>query len=176
MKPAFLALAFALMFVEVGSAQKPRKFEPEYLSVFYGLGDSGQAIELERQIPNYILKGSKVLLVIPGEKSPVRFNAGSQMQFVVHVTEDFDKAIATMQLLRFEVQHGKRQLLVKRPAKNENFLGNGLKLNVEKYGSSSLKLVPSEGLPPGEYCVSRTTIHQGFCFGVDAVGNQQALP
>ena len=114
MKPALLALSLAMVFVKVGSAQEPKQFEPEYLSVFYGLGDSGQAIELERQIPNYIFKGSKVFLVISGEKSPVRFNAGSQMQFVVHVTEDFDKAVATMQLLRLEVQHETRQILTKR--------------------------------------------------------------
>jgi hypothetical protein len=108
--------------------------------------------------------------VIPGEKSPVRFSDSEGMQFVVRVAEDFDKATTTMQLFRFEVQNGRREFL----AKNEDLRKNkiGLKLNAEKYGTSSVKVIPSQKLVPGEYCLSRSTISQGYCFGVDTPGNK----
>ena len=169
MKRGLVVVTLVLFFLTIGSAQEEKAFEPEYLSVFYFLGASGQAVELERQIPNEILKGGKLLLLMPGEKSPVRLRANGKMQFVVRVTEDFDKATATMQLMRFEVQDGMRQLSVRyKSVKQNGYIGNGLRLTAEKYASSSLKLIPSQELVPGEYCMSRTTIRQGFCFGVDA--------
>ena len=81
-----------------------------------------------------------------------------------------------MQLMRFEVQDGMRRLSVKYKLVKNGDIGNGLMLNAEKYGSSSLKLIPSQELVPGEYCLSRTTIRQGFCFGVDAAGAHKVLP
>jgi len=170
MKRGFAALALALLVFSVALAQEGKAFEPEYVSVFYLLRPSGEAVDLERQTPNLIPKGIRSLLVIPGEKSPVRFGASDEMQFIVRVAEDLDKATATMQLFRFEVQRGRRELL----AKNEDLLKNriGLKIRSEKYGTSSLKVVPSQRLAPGEYCLSRSTISQGYCFGVDAPGNQ----
>jgi len=92
------------------------------------------------------------------------------MQFVVRVTEEFDIASTTLQLYRFYSQNGMRQMLFK----NEDLRRNKatLKLNAERYGSSSLEVVPTQKLAPGEYCLSRSTIAQGFCFGVDAAENQ----
>jgi hypothetical protein len=170
MRLRFAALMLVLSLSSVGLAQEGKLFEPEYISVFYLLRTSGEAVDLERQTPNLIPKGIRSLLVIPGEKSPVRLGASDEMQFVVRVAEDFDKATVTMQLIRFEVQQGRRELL----AKNEDLLKNkiGMKLRVEKYGSSSAKVIPSQMLAPGEYCLSRSTISQGYCFGVDAPGNQ----
>lgn len=166
----FPALVLVLSLSSVVSAQEGKVPEPQYSSVFYYLRPSGETVELERQAPDQIPKGSKVLLVIPGEKSPVRFSAGDDMQFVVRVEEDFDKATPTLQLFRFDVQHGRRELLVKIEDLRKNKAG--LKLSAEKYGTSSVKLGPSQNLAPGEYCVSRSTINQGFCFGVDAFVNQ----
>jgi hypothetical protein len=170
MRLRFAALVLVLSLSSIGLAQEGKLFEPEYISVFYLLRPSGEAVDLERQTPNLIPKGNRSLLVIPGEKSPVRLGASDEIQFVVRVAEDFDKATATMQLLRFEVQHGGRELL----ARNEDLLKNkiGLKLRPEKYGTSSVRITPSQILAPGEYCLSRSTISQGFCFGVDAPGNQ----
>jgi hypothetical protein len=170
MKLRLAAFVFAISFSTVALGQKEKAFEPQYFSVFYDLRTSGELAELERQNPKIIPKGIKTLFEIPSEKSSVRFSAGDEMQFVVRVTEDFDKAAATLQLLRYETQNGVRQLLLK----NEDVLKNRatLKLNVEKYGSSSLKVVPFQKLAPGEYCLSRSTISQGFCFGVDSAGNQ----
>src|ERR1700692_2380294 len=105
MRRGFAALALALLFISVTFAQEGKVFEPENISVFYLLRPSGEAVDLERQTPNLIPKGIRSLLVIPGEKSPVRLSANDEMQFVVRVAEDFDKATATMQLFRFEVQH-----------------------------------------------------------------------
>lgn len=170
MKRGCAALALGLGFLSVSLAQEGKVLEPENVSVFYLLRPSGAAVDLERQTPNFIPKGIRSLLVIPGEKSPVRLGASDEMQFVVRVAEDFDKATATMQLFRFDVQHGRRELL----AKKEDLLKNkiGLKLITEKYGTSSVKVIPSQILAPGEYCLSRSTISQGYCFGVDAPGNQ----
>lgn len=170
MKRGLVVLASALLFVTVGLAQEEKVFQPQYASVFYYLRASGEAMELERQTPNLSRKGDKVLFVIPGEKSPVRLSAGDKMQFVVRVAENFDKATATMQLFRFDGQNGTRQRLLKFRDTLSNKVG--VPLNAEKYGDSSLKLVPSQQLAPGEYCLSRTTISQGFCFGVDASGGQ----
>jgi len=169
MKPLLASLALALAFSTVMLAQEGKVIEPQYSSVFYYLRPSGEAVELERQTPNTIPKGIKALFVIPGEKSPMRLSASDEMQFVVRVEEDFAKATATLQLLRFEVHHGERQRLLKIADLRENKAT--LKLNAERYGSSSLKVVPSQKLAPGEYCLSRSTISQGFCFGVDAAGN-----
>ena len=170
MQLRFAALVFAFSLSAIGFAQKEKAFEPEFVSVFYRLRPSGEIVELERQTPNETPKGSRVLLTIPGEKSPVRFRADEEIRFVVRVAEDFDKAAATLQLFHFEATHGMRQFLVKK----EDLLSNKatLKLDAERYGGSSLKVVPSQMLAPGEYCLSRSTIAQGFCFGVDATGNQ----
>jgi hypothetical protein len=166
MKLGWAAPVLALLFITVGWAQEEKPFEPEYSSVFYYLATAGQPVELERQPVDPIYKGKTFLYVIPSEKSPVRFSAGDDLQFVVRVTEDFEKAAATIQFFRFEPLNGKRQLLLKK----SDFISNksSLKLETQKYGQFSLKIVPSTKLAPGEYCISRTTIRQGYCFGVDA--------
>jgi hypothetical protein len=165
MKFGWVTPVLVLLFITVGLSQEEKSFEPEYSSVFYYLGAAGQPVELERQAIDPIFKGRKSLYVIPGEKSPVRLRTRDSMQFVVRITEDFEEAAATIQLFRFAVQNGTRQLLLKQ----SDFISNkiSLKLETEKYGRSSLKLVPSTQLAPGEYCISRTTIRQGYCFGVD---------
>lgn len=161
------ALALALLFTTGAFPQEEKTSEPEYFSVFYYLQAPAQFVDLERQTPTITRKGNKFSYVIPGEKSPVRI-ANSKVQFLVRVAEDFDKAGATMQLFRFEAGDGKRQLRVKGPG--SGLKAASLKLNAERYASSSLKLSPLQELVPGEYCVSRTTIAQGFCFGIDAAG------
>jgi hypothetical protein len=168
-----LCSAVLMLVLSLGSAelaQEGKAFEPQYSSVFYYLRPTGEVVDLERQTPSIIPRGIQSLLTIPGEKSIVRLSAGEEMQFVVRVEEDFEKATPTMQLFRFEVQHGRRELLVKNEDLRKNKIS--LKLSAEKYGNSSVKVVPFQRLTSGEYCLSRSTISQGFCFGVDAPGNQ----
>ncbi len=167
MKFGLVALASTLLFVTGGLAQEEKVFQPPYVSVFYFLRASGEGLDLERKTPNVRSKGDRFLFVIPGEKSPVRLSAGEKMQFVVRVAEDFDRAKATMQLFRFDGGNGTRQVLLKIRDVRSNKAG--VPLIAEKYGDSSLKVAPSEPLAPGEYCLSRSTISQGYCFGVDAV-------
>ncbi len=169
MKYGFGALAVALLFTASAFPQEGRTIEPQYFSVFYYLQSPTQFIELERQNPSITPKGGKLLYTIPGEKSPVRFNANSKVRFIVRVTEDIDKAKATIQLFRFQAGNGQRQFLVKN--RQSALDAANLKLNAEKYASSSLELSPVQELAPGEYCLSRTTISQGFCFGIDAAGS-----
>jgi hypothetical protein len=164
---ALVGLALALLSVAVLPAQQGKAVEPEYASVFYFLRD-GRLVDLERQAPHLTSKGKNLLFVIQGEKSAVRLSASESMEFVVRVTENYDKAVATLQFFRFESQNGQRQSVVKK----SDFISNkdSLSLRVEKYGSSSLKAIPASQLEPGEYCISRTTIPNGYCFGVDAPG------
>lgn len=170
MKRTLSAAAFALLFATAGLAQQEKAIEPENLSVFYYLRPSGQLVELERQTPEQGRKGVNVLFTIGSEKSPVRFSAADPVQFVVRVTEDFQKATATIQLFRFAPQNGNRQVIVRRSDLASNKAS--LKVTTEKYGDSSLKVSPAQKLEPGEYCISRTTIAQGYCFGLDAAGTQ----
>ena len=158
-------LALVLLPLAALPAQEGKAVEPDYASVFYLLRD-GRLIELERQAPEQAAKGKNLLTSIQGEKSTVRLSANETIQFVVRTTESYEKAVATLQLFRFEPQNGKRQLL----AKKSDFLSNKISLGVkaEKYGSSSLLIAPSAPLAPGEYCISRNTIPNGYCFGVDA--------
>jgi hypothetical protein len=167
MRLALVALALALLPTALLQAQEVKVVEPEFASVFYFLRE-GQLVDLERQTPNQVPKGKNFLIVIDGEKSTVRLGANENMQFVVRVTENYEKAVATLQLFRFEPQNGKRQIQLK----ISDLLSNrdSLGMRVEKYGSSSLKVVPSAQLAPGEYCISRTTIPNGYCFGVDPAG------
>jgi hypothetical protein len=168
MRFRLIGLALTLLFITRVAAQEGNPAEPEYSSVFYFLR-SGQLVDLERQSPDQFLKGSDFLLVIQGEKSTVRLSANESMKFVVRVTEDYAKAVASLQLVRFESQNGKRQLRSKR----KDFVSNkvSLAVNAEKYGRSSLLVVPYSRLLPGEYCISRTTVMNGYCFGVDAAQN-----
>lgn len=170
MKRGLVAFASALLFVTAGLAQEERVFQPPYVSVFYYLRASGEGMELERETPNLIRNGNKLLFVLPGDKSPVRLTAGERMQFIVRVAEDFNKATATMQLFRFDGGNGTRQALLKIRDVRSNKVG--VPLIAEKYGDSSLKVAPSQPLAPGEYCLSRSTISQGYCFGVDAPVSQ----
>jgi hypothetical protein len=170
MKRAWSALVFTLLIAVAGLARQEKAFEPEDFSTFYYLRASGQPVELERQATEAIPRGVKILFSIPGEKSPVRLNVADPMQFIVRVTEDLPRATATIQLFRFEPQNGKRQMLVRRSEFRSNKAS--LKILTERYGESSVRVVPAEKLAPGEYCVSRTTIPQGYCFGVDATGSQ----
>lgn len=162
-----VGLALALLSIAVLPAQEGKSVEPEYASVFYFLRD-GRLVDLERQTPQITSKGKNLLFVIQGEKSVVRLSASESMEFVVRVTENYEKAVETLQLFRFDSQNGQRQSLVKK----SEFISNkdSLGLRVEKYGSSSLMAIPSSQLEPGEYCISRTTIPNGYCFGVDPPG------
>jgi hypothetical protein len=162
-----VGLALALLSIAVAPAQEDKVVEPEYASVFYFLR-AGRLVDLERQTPDQSSKGRNILIVIQGEKSAVHFSANESMKFVVRVTENYEKAVPTLQLFRFESQNGKRQLLLKK----SDFISNtdSLGLRAEKYGTSSLIVVPSSQLEPGEYCISRRTIPNGYCFGVDAAG------
>lgn len=168
-KGGIAALVGILFLVSVASAQQVSLAEPEFTSVFYYLRPAGDLVELERQANGTLsLRGAHSLYVIPGERSPVRFNGGDPMQFVVRVTEDMKSAAATLQLLRLEPRNGGRELVT--PIGLFIKPKVGLEIKVKRYGSSSLRVTPAQKLEPGEYCLSRETILQNFCFGVDPAG------
>jgi hypothetical protein len=151
MKFMWAMTAGAMLFVVGGMAQE-RTLEPEDFSVFYYLSSSGQLVPLERATPTPV---SQSTVTLPGERSSVRLPIASDMRFIVRVTEDLEKAKPTIQFVRFETRGGARRMK------------NSVRIDVKKHGSSSLELIPREKLSPGEYGLSRTTIAQGFCFGLD---------
>src|ERR1700719_2121264 len=108
-KVAMVVLALAQLSIAVALAQEDKIVEPEYASVFYVL-QAGRLVDLERQTPGQSSKGRNILIVIQGEKSAVRFTPNESIRFVVRVTENYEKAIPTLQLFRFESRNGKRQL------------------------------------------------------------------
>lgn len=162
MKP-LVALSLALLFAVAVSPQEQKRFEPDYLSVFYYLPASGLPVELERQIPTETVKGGKIQFSILGEHSPVRIPASNSIEFVVRVAETLKTAVPTLQLFRLASERGIREFFAPRSTN----IGRGIKLSAEPYGSSSLKVSPVQPLAPGEYCLSRTTTVPGFCFGID---------
>jgi hypothetical protein len=152
----------------VDSTSQRKTLDPEYFSVFYYISPAGDLAELERQLPRPALRDSREFLQVAGEKSPIRLGADSKMEFVIRVSEDPASAKASVQFYRFEAQNGMRQISLKKT--------QSIAVSAEKYSDSSLKLVPTSKLAPGEYCFSRTRIIQGFCFGVDAAGSTAGLP
>jgi hypothetical protein len=164
MKRGFVTLLLVLVLSTFAWTQEDKIIEPDYYSVFYFVGESGQAVELERQIERIVPKFSETLIEFPGEKSPTRLKAGTKMEFIVRVTEDIDDARSTIQLFRFQVKDGMRQMSITGPG---SMNGATIRLSGTRYGGSSLKLAPYQSLSPGEYSLSRTTIIQGFCFGID---------
>src|ERR1700730_9774060 len=109
MKSNLTAATFVMMLITVAFAQNKKPFEPQYFSVFYYLPVSAPPVELERQTPNETVTGGKLLISIPGEKSPARITAGNPIEFVVRVTEKFDVASRTLQLFRFDTKTGDRE-------------------------------------------------------------------
>ena len=160
--------------------------EPEYLGIFFLLDAStGNLIPLERQTPQYNLKakamglgGVKSLLEIKGEKSPIRFKEGQQLEFVVLIPSQQTDPQGILQFFSLESLKGKRQLILAK----EGLTSAGPKsvvsskavpFNAAKYGTSSFKITSAQNLSPGEYVLSTTSTNDGFCFGIDPANPNQ---
>jgi hypothetical protein len=142
----------------------------------------GKLIDLERQSATIHGKakyggfgGIKVASQYSPNKSPMRLPADSA--FVVRsalASSAVDPA--TQYVLRaFTKKGGKRELVMAEShgplamGGTDSSLAQGVVVaHFEKYGESSLRLIPEKPLPPGEYAVSRRFgIADLFYFGVD---------
>jgi hypothetical protein len=174
-----------------GEPESKQVNEPEYLGAFFLLDPAtGGLTPLERQTGEQNAKvkgmgfgGAEFSMEIRGEKSPLRFKEGQKIEFVVLVSSHQIDPQQVVQLIALESKKGMRKLLVLKAG-----LSMGKSLGSEgsvpflasKYGKSSLKIVPSQDLFPGEYSFSISGSPSGqnllpglgskdvFCFGIDA--------
>jgi hypothetical protein len=154
--------------------------EPDMADVFWRLGD-GKLVPLERQGTGTMhgkagFGSMKVTAQLPGAKSPVRFHAGEQLEFVVRsslVTAVDPATIYALSVLdakknmrELAMMTGSASLFHGATTKTGSALEKNLPVEFSKYGDSSVKLV-MKSLPPGEYALGRTGSQVVFCFGVD---------
>lgn len=157
------------------------ELEPEYNFVVAVLDPTGpRLIDLERQklavatkVRAFGFGGAQVSYMIAGDKSPVRFPANRQVEFVVRVESRATDPQKQIQFLRWQPKEGNRYLPM---AKASAFGGSKstmedsiVKFSAEKYGQSSFRFKSTTTLPPGEYAVGAQA-GEAFCFGIDAVG------
>ncbi|MBK9529227.1 MAG: hypothetical protein IPO41_13150 [Acidobacteria bacterium] len=155
--------------------------EPEYLSVFFFLEDSGILKPLERQTPESKIKvkglgfgGGEGYLQIVGEQSPVRFKSNTKFEFVVLVASQQTDPMSFIQLFSFEKTKGIRRLMMAKVGSmgmsSKNVTNqNAVSFNAAKYGTSSFKISPASELKPGEYCLITANSMTAFCFGVASI-------
>lgn len=101
------------------AAQDARKVEePEYVNSAFRLDANAALTPLERQTGHPVTKpqglghvASKVL-VFPGDRSPVRFTAGDNLEFVVRVERRDVDPQTSIQFYILKPAKGKRELIV----------------------------------------------------------------
>ena len=157
-------------------AQAPS--EPEFANVFFRL-DAGKLVPLERQGSLKIHAGpfgGSVKSEISGGRSPVRFQSGQPIEFVVKTLSPADPA-GLYHLHRLAVGKNKREALIMKtrltsPLSATSQIGdvaNESPLTFSRYGTGSIKAVAA-GLPPGEYAIGLSYAAATgtlFCFGID---------
>lgn len=160
--------------------KQKKVLEPEFIGVFFSLGENGDLRALERQTPESKIKikafgygGGEGYLQINGEKAPVRFKTDTKLEFVVLSTSQQIDPMSLIQFYSFEPTKGMRRLMMTKvgsmgmSSKNVTNAG-AVSFNAAKYGASSFKVAPAYELRPGEYCLSTASTATAFCFGIDA--------
>jgi hypothetical protein len=176
------ALVLALVLQNAAqNAAKPQ--EPEYANSFFYLDATGALKPLERASVAVAAKihalgfgGGSASYEIQGERSSVRFAAGSPIAVIVKL-ENHDVDPAT-QVILYSLQsgQGKRQLLITRTyyaglGRKSDLQKKQLQMVFTKYGQSSVKIEPANPLLPGEYALAMQTQSVqplAYCFGVGA--------
>lgn len=166
---------------EEGGEGAKKVQEPAYLGTFSLLDPAtGRLSDLERQIPEGRaragFKDAQSYMRIMGTRSPVRFKEGQHLEFVVLVRQgEVDpRDLITFYSMKSEDDYR----LIIRVNTEVSFFG-GVKSETDKgesevgfdalqYGASSLKVVPTETLLPGEYALLAPGSRAAFCFGIDA--------
>ena len=172
--------AFGVLFLSALSCFGQAAVEPDMVDVFWRLGD-GKLVPLERQGTGTMhgkagFGSMKVTAQLPGAKSPVRFRAGEQLDFVVRssLLAAVDPATiyalwaldAKKNMRELAMMTGSASLFHGATTKVGSALDKNLPVEFSKYGESSIKLA-TKPLAPGEYAVGRSGSQVVFCFGVD---------
>jgi hypothetical protein len=152
--------------------------EPEYNDVFVLLDSaSGNLIDLERQtlkvkVHPHGFGGAESDLVLKGDKSPIHFKKGQDLEFIVRVSSQATDPQGFLLLYSLESKKDQRRLEVAKAG----YAGIGGKtvldksaiaFNATKYGTSSFKIKPIQELPPGEYLFLTRDAKDGFAFGIE---------
>ena len=159
--------------------------EPDFIGVFFRLNPTnGDLIYLERQNTQrrtstadaFITVDTKTMMQIDGEKSPVRFKRGDQLDFIVKLNSQQDDPQSQIEFVLFESVKGKRQwVLEKGSSSTLSAFGSAndisrkkmVSYNFAKYGESSFKVSPINQLSRGEYLLGLNGVSASFCFGID---------
>lgn len=122
--------------------------------------------------------GVTLVYLLEGDKSPLRVKGPANVEFVVRLSGDLDPA-ETILLYQFNQVNGSRVLPIafvdaldraSQPTPKPVLVD----FSTARFDSSSFKLLPTQALAPGEYCMLIRVKNnlpnpvQAFCFGVDA--------
>jgi hypothetical protein len=125
--------------------------------------------------------GVTLVYFMEGDRSPLRLKGPTKAEFVVRLSGDLDPA-ETILFYQFNQVDGSRVLpiafvdaldRVSQPTPKPVLVD----FSTAKFDSSSFKLLPTQPLVPGEYCMLIKVRNdlpnpaQAFCFGVDASVN-----
>lgn len=160
-------------------AQQPP--EPDMADIFYRL-DNGSLVPLERQAAaikggahGFIVMSMKTASEFPGAKSPVRFNSGEKLDFIVRSVMPVSAIDPNTIFCLRKLKPKKKTRELVMMSGHASPLGASttttpaegmLPVDFSKYGTSSLKMTTT-GLAPGEYAAGHPYGPAVFCFGVD---------
>lgn len=151
--------------------------EPEDISVVHYLNEKGAPIPLEMHRSQLItdrgrlFRGSRELLVVPNQTSPVQFKEGELPTFVVQV-------LLPMQLptdyelfpLNVQKRENQRAVILTDSGWWSESGSRGYHLRVRRHGQNSFKIFVTNPLPPGEYAfkygLSASKSKDLYCFTV----------
>jgi hypothetical protein len=178
-----LGLLTALGFFGAAQAAEP----PQYNGVFEAHDPrTGAYSELERAAPTLHTRmrafgfgGGSATEDIPGPRSPIRFRAGTPIEFIVRETSRENDPNTIIQFVSLTSEANDRYFEMY----NAGALG-GMKntsaksavgFSANNYKDAYFKVVPSQPLPPGEYALTITGspavmtngMPPAYCFGVD---------
>ena len=170
-----------LMAITLGAQDKPLPV-PTFDGVFYRYDRlAGTLVDLEHQTAAVASKpkalgfgGYKAFFYLRGARSPVRFKTNNPSEFIVSLPPRTDPHTIQFFVLR---QGKNRRELVEQESNRPSPLGVGQSHNImdqsevpfeiQKYGESSYRLIPSKPLAPGEYSFSFSTNNVAYAFGID---------
>ena len=182
-----LMFAGALLIAVILSAQDSPLPVPQYDEVFYRYDrTAGKLIDLERQKGAVESKpkalgfaGYKASVYFRGAHSPVRFKEGDPLEFVFSLPQRVDPHSLQFVALRIS---GNRREFVDVQSNRPSPLGVGtakdvsersaVPYDIQKYGDSAYRLIPSSPLPPGEFALSGPTPDNvAYLFGIDGASH-----
>lgn len=178
---SFVVIALPI-FTALMNGQEAKKIqEPEYIGGVFHLDPAGTLTPLERQQINTAFEtkalgfgGGQSRITFKGSRSPTRFTAGQEIQFVVRlnapggIEPDSLVNLDVLKVAKDEraivtVKVGPMGLGGAKTRKGETLQS----LKFSKYGEQSLRVSPAEPLEPGEYVITTRGGPGAFLFGID---------